>query len=325
MIANIIEKEKISYQEGVEIFKKMADGEYSEPQIASILTSIKVRGENPEVVKAAIDVFNTYKVKIDIEDDVIDTCGTGGDGKSSINVSSAVSLVLSSLGKKVVKHGNRSQTGKMGSADIFEILGVPISLSPLEAKKYFEKHNFVFLFAPLYHPAFKYVAPVRKQLGFPTIFNYLGPFLNPADPSYQIIGMNTLDKMNIVRDAVLGDKKYKKLIVYSSSDGYDEVSSYDITYGYEIEGDYFRELLIDPSRFFKPFPMPKIETREEGLSLFIKGISGEDESLSSLIALNSALGLYALGDVKDLKEGFEKAITAIKEGKVVKKLEELKE
>jgi anthranilate phosphoribosyltransferase len=213
----------------------------------------------------------------------------------------------------------------MGSADIFEILGVPISLSPLEAKKYFEKHNFVFLFAPLYHPAFKYVAPVRKQLGFPTIFNYLGPFLNPADPSYQIIGMNTLDKMNIVRDAVLGDKKYKKLIVYSSSDGYDEVSSYDITYGYEIEGDYFRELVIDPSRFFKPFPMPKIETREEGLSLFIKGISGEDESLSSLIALNSALGLYALGDVKDLKEGFEKAITAIKEGKVVKKLEELKE
>lgn len=324
MLMEIIEKEDLNYEEAIKIFDNMANGKYSEAQIASILTSIKLRGENPEIIRAAINVFNSYKIKLELGDDLIDTCGTGGDGKHSVNVSSAVALTLAALGKKVVKHGNKAQTGKVGSADIFEMVGIPTELKKDEAISYFNKHNFVFIFAPLYHPAFKYVAPVRKQLGFPTIFNYLGPFLNPATPSYQMVGMNKLDKLGLIKDSVIGNQYYKKVIIYSSYDGYDEISTSDITVGYEIEGNYFKEFKVDPKELFNPFLIPSVVDKNDAFKLFMDGLSGENEKIASLISINTAVGLYLTGDVKSIKEGYNLAYKAIKKGDVVKKINELK-
>ena len=253
----------------------------------------------------------------------MDTCGTGGDGKSCMNVSSAVSLMLASLGYSVVKHGNKAQSGKVGSADILERIGVPIAMSLPDAEEYFQVHNYVFLFAPGYHPALKHVGQVRKQLRVPTVFNILGPLLNPADPDYQIMGVgipNFLDKLA----EVVKSMNKKRFILYASLDGYDEVSTKEPTDCFDVQKGKVEKFVIDPSLYFTPSEMPVVKTPEEAELMFLRALSGSEEKLVNLIALNTALSLKCLGDAEDIGDGFNKAKDHIKTGRVMEKIKELK-
>ena len=314
----------LTFNETRDIFTLMMKGELDDVEITSVLISLKHKGETPLEISAALSVLKNFRNSFDKKNnEIIDTCGTGGDGKSCMNVSSAVSLVLASMGHSVVKHGNKAQSGKVGSADIFQNIGIPIDMGKEQAEEYFEKNNFVFLFAPNYHPALKNVGKIRKKLKVPTIFNLLGPLANPTDPDYQIIGISDRSLLPKIAE-VVKDSGNKATILYSSYDGYDEVSTNDKTEYYFIKNGIIEKFVIDPSEYFKPEKMVVVKDDSDADLFFMRAISGSDEKLVNLISLNTALALKCLGTFDDMQDGFKYAKQHITEGNVIKKLRSMK-
>jgi anthranilate phosphoribosyltransferase len=315
---------ELSFEEASELFDSIMDGALTEAEIAAVLVAMRLRGETPDEIAGAANAMNKKKIRLEKGNRiVIDTCGTGGDGKSTVNVSTAVSLVLAASDISVVKHGNVAQSGKVGSADILKRLGVPIEFEDGKDKEYFDKHGYVFLFAPKFHPAMKFAGPVRRVIKVPTVFNLLGPISNPADPDFQLIGLSNGDKLGKLAKA-LEKLGRKGVVLYSSEDGYDEVSSNAPTNCYRITDNGIDEFKVNPADFFEPFDMPIVADCEDAEVQFIKAISGIDEKLTNLIALNTALAFYISGQSANMKEGFEKAKCVIQSGKVLEKLNMLK-
>ncbi|WP_022850544.1 anthranilate phosphoribosyltransferase [Limisalsivibrio acetivorans] len=316
--------EKLSMEEAGALFDDIMQGKLEESEIAAVLIAMRIRGETPEEVAGAAAAMNRAKVRLDKgERTATDTCGTGGDGKSTLNVSTAVSLALNACGLDIVKHGNSAQSGKVGSADILKLLGIPVEFEKGGEQEYFRKHGYVFLFAPLFHPAMKYAGKVRKTLKVPTIFNMLGPMANPADPEYQAIGIPSSESMELIAKAVnlLGREG---VCVYSSRDGYDEVSSSAPTDCIMIESGELKRFTIDPANYFDTFDMPVVEDDAHAVKLFVDAVSGSEEKLTNLLAINAGLNLYNSKEVQDVREGFEKARDAIKKGSVLERLNSLK-
>jgi anthranilate phosphoribosyltransferase len=313
----------LTYEEAYELFEKIIMNELTEAQIASILISMKHRKETSYEIAAAATVLMSKMVRFNHDAvGTIDTCGTGGDGKSTINISTAVAINLASMGHLVIKHGNVAQSGKVGSADILEMLHIPCRLEKDEAEKFFSQRGFVFLFAPFYHPILKNVAKIRKDLMTSTIFNFLGPLMNPGDPDYQIIGISRREMLKTYADAALLLGK-KNIVVYSSDDGFDEISTSELTKAYIIANGVMDYFFIDPSEFFEPFELPVVENRDDALRLFLAGIKGEDDNIVKIFALNTAVALY-IKDKKDIKEHYKEAYDNIKSGNAYIKLQQLR-
>ncbi|MCX8084830.1 MAG: anthranilate phosphoribosyltransferase [Calditerrivibrio sp.] len=313
----------LTFEESKQLFELMVTNQLSEAQIASILISMKHRKESAEEIAAAAKVLMDKMIPFEHDlPDAIDTCGTGGDGKSTVNISTAVAINLASMGEPVIKHGNIAQSGKIGSADILELLHIPCRLEKKEAEDFFKKHRFVFLFAPFFHPILKNVAKIRKEIMTSTIFNFLGPLLNPGNPAYQIIGISKREMLKTYADAALMLNK-GDMVIYSSDDGFDEVSTSEITKAYIIEDGKIDYFFIDPSEFFKPFPLPVVENGEEALKLFIEGIKGENEDIVKIFALNTAVALY-IKYKWELKESYKRAYDNIKSGNAFKKISQLR-
>ena len=314
----------LSFEEASSLFAALFDGDMDDSIIASVLVALAIKGEAPEEVAAAIVEANRRKVRVPTTCLVVDTCGTGGDGAGTFNISTASAFVLKTLDVKVAKHGNRSVTSKVGSADIVEFLGIPILTDPYKAKSFIEEKGFAFLFAPYFHPAFKRVAPVRKKLGIPTIFNMLGPLINPADPYAQLIGFYSFSKMEVAASALrlLG---VENRVLVSSEDGLDEVSTEKPTKILELRDGKIKSYTFDASKLIgSSFPVPRVSSKEEALSVFYGAISGENSEASKVVALNTAFALYAAG-VADVDEGYKMALTAIKEKRVISEIEKLKD
>jgi anthranilate phosphoribosyltransferase len=317
------------------LMEEMLQGNLTEGQIGAALIAMKVRGERVDEVATAVEVLDKHKIKFEHNmDNVVDTCGTGGDGKSTINISTAVSIILSAMNTKVVKHGNVAQSGKVGSANILEEYDIPLDLPQDKKMEYFEDNGFIFLFAPKFHPALKYVGKVRKELKVPTLFNYLGPLLNPADPDYQVIGFSKLEKLEFYAQ-VIAKLGRKNIAVYSSLDGYDEISSNAPTEIYLINvehteglettdlGDGVKKAIVNPNEYFETFEMPKVESTSDAKEKFHDAISGKNENYAKLLALNSAL-IFTIMGKGSFEENFVKVFDTIKSGKVVEKLNQLK-
>lgn len=312
--------ETLSFEEASELFDDIMAGKLAEAEIAAVLVAMRIRGETPDEIAGAASAMNKNKVRLDKGGRiVIDTCGTGGDGKSTVNISTAVSLVLAAGGLGIVKHGNVAQSGKVGSADILRALGVPIEFEVGKDREFFDKHGYVFLFSPRFHPAMRYAGPVRKAIKVPTVFNYIGPLSNPCDPDYQLIGIsntNTLEKLAKAMQR-LGRSG---VVLYSSQDGYDEISSKAPTTCYKVNGGRIERFTIDPADFFEPFDMPVVADADDAKVKFMAAISGGDDKLVKLIALNAALGFYITGVAADMKEGFDRALHIIRSGMAEQKL-----
>jgi len=310
--------EKLSMDETYTLFLSMMNGEMSEAEIACVLIGMRSRVETSEEIAGAAKAMNDKKVRFEISEKAYDTCGTGGSGKSTMNVSSAVAVLLASLGKHVVKHGNRAMSGTVGSADLYELAGVPVSAEKEAMQAYYKKNNFAFLFAPLYHPAMKYAGPVRKQVMVPTIFNFLGPLANPAEVDGQVIGIAKRERLASIAESLfmLGRSN---VAIYSSMDGFDEVSSKAPTEVHEVVNGRITKYYINPSDIFTPFDMPVVKTPEQGLQMFMQGISPDGGDLNKLIALNAGLALNVFGDAENLKHGYDMALGAIASGKVLEK------
>lgn len=291
-----------------------------EIEVAATLAALEARGYDAEVLAGFADYLRENMVRIDAKAE-LDTCGTGGDGSSTINVSTAVSILLSSI-MKVAKHGNRAVTSSSGSSDVLERLGVPVP-PPEEAAEMLEAVNYVFLHAPLYHPVLTKIMPVRRRLGIKTIFNLLGPLCNPALPERQIIGCRG-EVVQTMGEAmqVLG---IEGLAVGS---GVDEVSPEGYTLVSEVNRKGEVEVYtISPSEFgVDEFRIARVvcsSSEESALRIeaVFRGKKGYDRHF---ILMNASAALYAAGRVADFREGYQVAENLIDEGLAAKKLEELR-
>lgn len=322
LVKKVNSGQRLAFDEAATLFEGMVQDRMSDSQIASALIAMKFRHETVDEVSALVATLDRHKKKFTSgSDDAIDTCGTGGDGKSTVNISTAVSIILSSMGCSVVKHGNTAQSGIVGSADILRELGMDLNYSDSSPEEYYKKHGYIFLMAPHYHPALKRVGAVRRELKVPTIFNFVGPLINPADPAYQVIGISRRDRLDFIAQVIRKIGK-RNITLYSSRDGFDEVSSRDTTECIYISDGNDRRFTIDPSDFFEPFSMPAVKDRNEAKRMFLEGLSGENKQISDIFSLNTALALRTM-DRCGMKEGYFETKKLIASGSVMRKLDEL--
>lgn len=328
LITHTIEGNVLSMAQSEMLFDSIFDGKISAIELAAILAAMKVRKETPQEISGAIKSMRKFAVSLPITESVFDTCGTGGDYSHSFNISSAVAIILNAMGYPIAKHGNRSVTSKSGSADFYEALHIPVNLSSQDALRYFNKNKFIFLFAPSYHPAMKHAAPVRKQLGVRTIFNFLGPLTNPLNPKRQMIGVFHPSFLEVYAQAAL-PLGYERIVLYSSANGMDEVSPVYPTSVTEIAGNTINTFTINPEKFIaknETHLLPHNFAPQENADAFIETINSSTPTpLSKLLSLNAALALYALDYSPSIEKNYETTLECIHSGTVARTLLKLQE
>ena len=326
ILEKLIKSTDLNHFESDLLVKKIFKKEIDDVCLSSILTLLFVKGESYEEIKSFVFYLKKKAAKIRINGDIMDTCGTGGDNKNSFNFSTATSIVLSSFGVKIVKHGNRSVTSKSGSFDVLESLGIKLFDNPLKIQRFFEKHGICFLFAPFFHPILAEVSQIRKSLFFRTIFNLLGPLLNPANPAFQIIGVS--DEKNLkTHSKCLKDLKVKKAWVIHNTNGYDELTTLSKNKFIEItKKGISRIKILDPLKFgFKKCSEDDLRggSANENAFLMKKVFEGETSPIRDNVVLNSAAGLLISNKAKNIREGIEMVNYNINNGLVIKKLNTL--
>ncbi|MDQ7031980.1 MAG: anthranilate phosphoribosyltransferase [Desulfonauticus sp.] len=308
----------LSYEVSKEIFARFFDGQLEPAQSGALLMGLRTKGESEHEVWAAVETaLKRARTIENLAGPLIDTCGTGGDGKHSFNCSTAVALFLADMGFKVVKHGNRAVSSKCGSADIVEQLGFPLVQDPEEAKEELEAKNFVFLFAPYFHPAFKNVVPIRKQLGIRTLFNLMGPLLNPAHPTHQIIGVPQKQFLSLVAK-VLAKKRIECGCVVYGAGGFDELTPCGVNQVVLVENEKLQNFELDPGEYGFSLVQEKdliCPTKEQALIEQKKVLRGEGpKALQEMVALNLGMVLYLLKQEADLKSCFDRARHKVAQG-----------
>lgn len=310
-----------------EVFLSIMNNECDDAEIISFLMTLKTKGETVEEITGAAEVLREMSQKLKLNSkELVDTCGTGGDGQNTFNISTASAIVAAAAGVKIAKHGNKSISSKSGSADLLEYSGININLDEAQAKKCFEDNGITFMFAPKYHKAMKNVAKVRKSIKTRTIFNVLGPLSNPANANFQILGV--YDKNLVLPIArVIKDLKIKRAMVVHSQDGLDEISCEKNTYVAELKDGGITEYTINPKDFginILPLDSLKVSTVEESYKIFIDMLNNKNNAAVNIVSLNAGAAIYIAGIKQDLKSGIEFAKEIISSGKALKKFEDIK-
>ena len=317
-IRKLIIKEDLTADEMKEVFYEIMNGEAGREDMRDFLVSLAEKGESVEEITAAAGVMRDKMVKVEAPfDTVLDTCGTGGGGADSFNVSTIVALVAAGAGVKVAKHGNRSYTRKCGSADILEHLGVNIDLGPDRAAKCIESVGMVFLFAPRYHTAMKYVSDVRKEIKRRTVFNILGPLCNPAGANTQLIG--TFEKSLTESLAnVLNNLCAKRAFVVYGEDDFDEISVSDKSIVSEVRDGKVSTYEVGP----EAFGIDKAQKRDvapkdlqDNIKVFKSILDGRKDPNRDMVLVNSAVALVAAGRAGDFREGIKVSSDSIDSGR----------
>lgn len=324
MLEKLRRRTDLSFEEATMFFNAILDGTVEEKEIEEALVLLADKGETEEEIAAAAKALLEHAVSLNHHfTSLLDIVGTGGDESHSFNISTAASIVCS-LFIPVAKHGNRAVSSRSGSADFLEALQIPIDLDTESAAKQLTEKNFVFLFAQKYHPAMKMVAPVRKRLARRTIFNLLGPLLNPASPSAQLIGVFSKDILKKYVRAVQA-LEIPNAIVVSSKDGLDEVSISDITYCMHKINGSVKAFEFDPKAFgiYAGRDAIKGYEPEENARIMKETLQGQHPDLVKAIAINAAFGLVAAGVENDIRPAFVLAKESIDNGKAFSKLMEL--
>lgn len=325
-INTLVSGNSLSFEEAAAVMEEIMSGEATPAQIAAFVTSLRIKGETVDEIAGLASVMREKSVLVKATPPVIDTCGTGGDNLSSINISTAAAFVAAGAGLKVAKHGNRAMTSKCGSADVLEALGVKIDLNAGAVAQCLEKVGIGFMFAPLFHPAMKHAAGPRREIGIRTVFNILGPLTNPARAEFQVIGVPNKELGGEIA-AVLHRLGTKHSLVVHSRDGMDELSTGDKSIIWEVnEQGVLPPFEIDPADFdFEKTGISKIRggTPEENAATLRRVLDGEKQPCRDVVVLNAAAALYAGRQAADLKEGVSLAEAAIDSGRAGDKLEGL--
>ncbi|MCW8849793.1 MAG: anthranilate phosphoribosyltransferase [Melioribacteraceae bacterium] len=326
----VINGGSLTYEEAYLVMYSIMSGNENNSKIASLLTALKIKGETSEEVAGFVKAMREKVIRIKCENEnAIDVCGTGGDGSGTFNISTAVSFVVAGAGVNVAKHGNRSISSKSGSSDVLHELGVDVQLNPELSERALNEIGIAFLFAPLYHPAMKHVAPIRKELEFRSIFNILGPLTNPAGVKRQLIGTFSDDTARLMSDAIkLLDME--KVAFLCTKNSYDEITLSDTTKVFEVNRDhsmYFYSLDNEN------FGFPKIElsqiqggSAKENAEIIYEIFTNKTEGPAfEVVIANAAMALKTSGISDTLDECKQIAVDSIRSGATLKKLNELKE
>ena len=304
------------------VLTEIIEGNASEAQAAAFLIALRTKGETVGEIAGMAAVLRERSVKVDAGDDLVDTAGTGG-GRPTFNVSTTAAFIAAGAGCRVAKHGNRSATSQCGSADVLEALGGRIDVGPDVVAECIESIGFGFMFAPLHHPAFKHIVPVRKELGVRTIFNFLGPLTNPAGALRQVIGVSDPGKLETMA-AALGELGAERALVVSSSDGLDEFSVSGATRVVELRDGRLSAYDVTPQQVDLELSADGAVgagTPEQNAQVLRDVLSGKAGTERSLAVLNAGAAIYVAGRADTLAEGVRAAEGSIDDGAAASVLE----
>ena len=316
----------LSHEQMKIIMRAIMSGDVPPELTAAFLVGIQVKGPTVEEVSAATAVIREFSMSVNVEraDHLIDTCGTGGDGRKTFNISTASAFVVAAAGGRVAKHGGRSVTSSSGSADVLEALGARIDLEPEDVAECIESVGIGFMFAPAHHKAMRFAAPVRKALGVKTLFNIVGPLSNPAGARRQVMGV--FDKNLLVQQAlVLKRLGSERAMIVHGENGLDEISPSGLTHVAELrDGEVLEYQLSLKDMNVEPIDLDdiRVEGLEDALSMFREALSGRFQPGKTALALNAGASLYVLDVVKSLVEGVSLAAEMIETGRAISKLDE---
>ena len=315
-IKKLKNKENLSFEDSKKAFKILMEGKASDQEIYDFLTFLSLKEEVSDEIAGGVHVLRNKSRRVNIKN-CVDTCGTGGDGKNTLNISTASALVLASMGIKVAKHGNKAISSKCGSGDVLEALNIRIDLEPDEIEDQINKNNFGFMFAPHYHSAMKYVGPTRKKIGKRTIFNMIGPLSSPALVERQVVGVFDKKLLTIFANA-LKNLNIKFAWIVNSEDGLDEISPYAKTNVVQLKNGKISDFVIDPEELninSDNFKNLLGDDAQYNKNKMIDIFKGEDNDFSKAVCLNAAAGLIVMDKHSNFKESYKETRKFILSGK----------
>ena len=324
ILEKLKKKKNLSFEESKSAFELLMTGKANEDQIYDFLTLLSDKGEVADEIAGGVYVLRDKSKRVSVSD-CIDTCGTGGDGMNTLNISTASALLLASMGTKVAKHGNKAVSSKCGSGDVLEALKIKIDLEPKDIENEINNNNFGFMFAPNYHSAMRFVGPVRKKIGKRTIFNMIGPLSNPALVTRQVIGVFDKKLLKIFAEG-LKNLDIKFAWIVNSEDGLDEISPYAKTNIMQLRDGQISEISIDPKslnvnaeKFENLIGSDAKFNAEKMINIF----KGEDNDFSKAVCLNAAAGLIVGEKCSEFSEAYSQTREHILSGKTFQHLEKI--
>jgi len=317
-------KQDLSFDESKNAFEILMDGKASDDEIFDFLTLLSDKGETSDEIAGGVYVLRNKSKRVNVKH-CIDTCGTGGDGMNTLNISTASALLLSSMGIKVAKHGNKAVSSKCGSGDVLEALNIKIDLEPKDIEEQIKKNNFGFMFAPNYHSAMRFVGPTRKKIGKRTIFNMIGPLSSPALVDRQVVGVFDKKLLKIFASA-LKNLNIKFAWIVNSEDGLDEISPYSKTNIVQLKNGEISEILIDPIKLnidANKFEDLLGDDAKFNANKMLDIFRGKDNDFSKAVCLNAAAGLIVSEKHTIFIDAYNEARTHILSGKTYNDLKEI--
>ena len=317
-------KMNLSFNESKAAFEILMDGKATDIEIFDFLSLLSAKGEISDEIAGGVYVLRNKSKRVNVKD-CIDTCGTGGDGMNTLNISTASALLLSSMGIKVAKHGNKAVSSKCGSGDVLEALNIKIDLEPKDIEEQIKKNNFGFMFAPNYHSAMRFVGPTRKKIGKRTIFNMIGPLSNPALVDRQVVGVFDKKLLKIFANA-LKNLNIKYAWIVNSEDGLDEISPYAKTNVVQLKNGEISEIIIDPIKLnirANKFEDLLGDEAQFNANKMIDIFKGEDNDFSKAVCLNAAAGLIVTEKNLEFEDAYKSARSHILSGKTFENLKKI--
>jgi len=323
-IDKIKNKKDLSFEESKKAFELLMEGKANEQEIFDFLTLLSAKGEASGEIAGGVFVLRNKSKRVNVEN-CVDTCGTGGDGMNTLNISTASALLLASMNVKVAKHGNKAVSSKCGSGDVLEALNIKINLEPREIEDQINKNNFGFMFAPNYHSTMRFVGPTRKKIGKRTIFNMIGPLSSPALVKRQVVGVFDQKLLKIFANA-LNNLDIKFAWIVNSEDGLDEISPYAKTNVMQLKDNKISEIIIDPKELninAERFSNLVGDDAKFNSDKIINIFNGEDNDFSKAVCLNAAAGLIVNETHQNFTDAYNNAREHILSNKVAKHLEKI--
>lgn len=327
LLQRLLDREDLRRDEVAALFGRIMDGELAESQIAALLIALAMKGETADEIAGAAEAMRVrVRTVPHAAEGVIDTCGTGGDGRGTFNISTAAALVAAAAGATVAKHGNRAVSSRSGSSDLLAALGLPLEVAPETSGRQLEEIGIAFLFAPAHHPATRAVVPVRRALGVRTIFNLLGPLTNPAAARRQLIGVYARDRVEPVA-RVLAALGCEHALVVHGADGLDEITTTTITHVAEVQRGTVVTYELSPESAGVRRTAPETlagGSPEENAARLLDVLAGQVGPITDIVALNAGAALYIGGKAASIAVGVEMARAVLASGAAHAKLQALK-
>jgi anthranilate phosphoribosyltransferase len=323
----LIDRNELFFDEMLDVMGQIMRGEVSPVQTSAILMGLRVKGETIGEIAASAQVLRELSTKVEPKDrnHLVDTCGTGGDRQHTFNISTTAAFVTAAAGAKVAKHGGRSLSSSSGSADVLEELGINIMLTPEQVARCIDQVGIGFMFAPSFHSAMKHAAPVRKDMGVRTIFNILGPLINPATAPNQVMGVFHPDLVGI-QARVLKQLGSRHVMIVHGLDGLDEITLSGATMIAELKAGHVEEYQIEPAMFgMKTVPTQALRASDadESKMILLQVLDNEPSPARDIVALNAGAAIYVSGLTLSLKDGIAKALEVLDSGAAKQKLDQL--